>query len=292
MATDPADPDRRIRPAPDLLPAELAPLLAEPFAQAWAQAPQGDALRARLMQRAAGTRAAEAGMQTVRRRHAPRAMVAPGVQVQWLYRADTARKARPGEPRAARLFDIAPGATLPAAALGAAGASAHREWLVLQGRVQGAHGSHGSHGRIDLGPRDYHVLPAGAAAPDWCSEHGAQLFLRESDIAAQPGDAAHTVLDSAAGWPDFAPGIRRRVLWQRDGQAALLYLADPGAQVPMHTHGHDEECLMVQGELFLDDLLLQAGDYQLAPAGTGHRVTETDTGVVIYAHGDIDLQFV
>jgi ChrR Cupin-like domain len=286
MASDPADPDRRIRPAPDLLPAELAPLLAEPFAQAWAQAPQGDALRARLMQRAAGTREAEAGMQTVRRRHAPRDLVAPGVQAQWLYRADTARAPRPGEPRAARLFDIAPGATLPAVALGADSNGLHREWLVLQGRVQAAQGA------IDLGPRDYHVLPAGAAAPDWRSELGAQLFLRESDVAAQPGDAAHTVLDRVAGWPDYAPGIRRRVLWQRDGQAALLYLADPGAQVPVHTHGHDEECLMVQGELFLDDLLLQAGDYQLAPAGTGHRITETDTGVVIYAHGDLDLQFV
>ncbi|GAB3765704.1 hypothetical protein GCM10028796_23510 [Ramlibacter monticola] len=72
----------------------------------------------------------------------------------------------------------------------------------------------------------------------------------------------------------------------------MLYYARPGASVPMHTHGHDEECLMVQGELFLDDMLLQEGDYQLAPAGTGHRITETDTGVVIYAHGDLDLKFV
>ena len=59
-----------------------------------------------------------------------------------------------------------------------------------------------------------------------------------------------------------------------------------------HDHGHDEECLMLQGELFLDDVLLQEGDYQLAPAGTSHRITETDTGVVIYAHGDLDLRFV
>ena len=87
------------------------------------------------------------------------------------------------------------------------------------------------------------------------------------------------------------PGIRRRVLWTAGGEAALLYRADPGARVPGHAHGHDEECLMVQGELFLDDVLLQPGDYQLAPAGTGHRVTETDTGVIIYAHGDLDLQF-
>jgi hypothetical protein len=49
---------------------------------------------------------------------------------------------------------------------------------------------------------------------------------------------------------------------------------------------------MVEGELFLDDVLLQAGDYQLAPAGTGHHMTETDTGVVLYAHGDLDLRFV
>ena len=101
-----------------------------------------------------------------------------------------------------------------------------------------------------------------------------------------------TVRDAEAGWPDYAPGIRRRVLWQREGQAALLYHARPGAAVPHHTHGHDEECLMVRGELFLDDILLQEGDYQLAPAGTDHRITQTDTGVVIWAHGDCDLRFV
>ncbi len=288
MASDSPDPDRSIRPVPALLPAELEPLLEDPFSRAWAVTPSGDAGRQRLLQRLADTRAAETGMQTVRRRHAARDTVAPGVLAQWLYRADAGRAARPGEPLAARLFDLQPGAVLPASAVARADAAApvHREWLVLQGRV------HDAARALDLGPRDYHVLPAGAAGPDWRSEHGALLFLRESDIAAQPGDVAHTVLDSLAGWPDYAPGIRRRMLWQRDGQAALLYLADPGAQVPVHTHGHDEECLMVQGELVLDDLLLQAGDYQLAPACTVHRVTETDTGVVIYAHGDADLRFI
>jgi quercetin dioxygenase-like cupin family protein len=62
--------------------------------------------------------------------------------------------------------------------------------------------------------------------------------------------------------------------------------------VPLHGHGHDEECLMVQGELFLDDVLLQPGDYQLAPAGSMHRVTETDRGAILFAHGDLELQFV
>jgi quercetin dioxygenase-like cupin family protein len=130
------------------------------------------------------------------------------------------------------------------------------------------------------------VLPAGST-PQLASRDGAHVFVREAE-----GPVERTLVrDAEAGWPEFAPGIRRRVLWTDAGQAALLYRADPGAAVPGHGHGHDEECLMVQGELFLDDVLLQQGDYQLAPAGTGHRITETDTGVIIYAHGDLDLQF-
>lgn len=192
-----------------------------------------------------------------------------------------------GEPLRVRLLELAPGAQLPAMALGAAEAlqPRHREWLLLSGNAQ-------AEGRA-LSLRDYLVTPAGCATPTWqAGADGALLYLREAELPARPGEQPQAVLDAEAGWPDFAPGIQRRVLWQRDGQAALLYFAQPGAAVPLHSHGHDEECLMVQGELFLDDLLLQHGDWQLAPAGTGHHTTATDTGVVIYAHGDLDLQFV
>jgi quercetin dioxygenase-like cupin family protein len=178
------------------------------------------------------------------------------------------------------LIELEAGAALPAQPAD----GQHREWLVLAGTL-----------RLDgqaLALRDYHVRPAGQPLPALAAgEAGALVFLRESRLPARPGEAPATVRDGDAGWPGFAPGIRRRVLWHRDGQAAMLYHAEPGASVPSHRHGHDEECLMVQGELFLDDLLLQAGDYQLAPVGSGHRVTQTDTGVVIYAHGDLDLRF-
>jgi anti-sigma factor ChrR (cupin superfamily) len=158
------------------------------------------------------------------------------------------------------------------------------EWLVISGDIE--------HGDECLSARDYHVTMAALAQPAWFSRTGALLFLRESVQASTAAEIPFTVRDAEAGWPDFAPGIQRRVLWQHDGQAAMLYYAQAGAQVPLHTHGHDEECLMVQGELFLDDLLLQPGDYQLAPAGSGHRITQTDTGAVIYAHGDLDLQLI
>ena len=48
---------------------------------------------------------------------------------------------------------------------------------------------------------------------------------------------------------------------------------------------------MLRGEVFLDDCLLQEGDYQLAPGGTRHDLVSTDTGALIYAHGDMEMKF-
>jgi len=273
---DPSDPVDR----------ELAALLDEPFASAWAVAAPGatppagaGTVRARLRVRLAASRAAASVMVTARRARLETQALAPGVQTTLLYAADPGRPQRPGEPQRARLVELNPGSTWAGPP-----PDLHREWLVLRGTLR--------LGTQCLAPRDYHVDPAGSPGQPVATDDGALFFLRESAVPADAGDAPITVRDQDAGWPDYAPGIQRRVLWQRQGQAAMLYCAQPGAQVPHHTHGHNEECLMVQGELFLDDVLLQPGDYQLAPAGSGHQVTETDTGVVIYAHGDLDLQFV
>lgn len=272
-----------IIPAPDPVDRALSPLLDETFARAWADEPaaQGDpgqGVRRRLLDRLAASRAIEAPMVTAAWRRLPVSAPQVGVLQRVLYEADEHRPRRPGEPLRARLIELQPGSLWQPALDGR-----HHEWLVLRGAVQ--------LGALWLGPRDYHAVPAGADALPLQTPEGAWLFLRESDLPAAPGAQPQTVRDADAGWPEYAPGIRRRVLWQQGGQAALLYLAQPGASVPQHRHGHDEECLMLQGELFLDDRLLQPGDYQLAPAGTGHHTTVTDTGVVIYAHGDMDLQF-
>lgn len=274
----------RIHPAPHPVDPDIESLLGEPFASAWADS--GDAgaaatgpLRGRLLSRLSASRAASASMVTARPKRLAGLAVAPGVTAHVLYEAPGDRSLRPGEPLRARRVELLPGSQWDGP-----DATCHREWLVVRGAVR--------IGNERLALRDYHAVPAGSPSDSVTSEHGAVLFLRESGVAAVASDVTLTVRDADAGWPEYAPGIRRRVLWQRDGQAALLYHAQPGAAVPQHAHGHDEECLMVQGELFLDDVLLQEGDYQLAPAGTGHRVTETDTGVVLYAHGDLDLQFV
>jgi quercetin dioxygenase-like cupin family protein len=270
--------------APDLVERDFEPLLREPFAQAWADDAHGpqakaEGQRSRLLDRIAASRAQAVVMFTARRSRLPGVELAPGVQARTLYAAASDHGLRPGEPLRVRLIELAAGSRWT-------GPDPDRQcaWLVLQGSVE--------LGDERLQLRDFHLSPAGGAGPALRTQEGAVLLLREAATAEGASPAPLTVRDEDAGWPDYAPGIQRRVLWQHAGQAAMLYYAQPGARVPLHTHGHDEECLMVQGELFLDDVLLRPGDYQLAPAGTGHRITETDTGVVIFAHGDLDLKFV
>lgn len=276
-------PPLQVDPAPDPVDPELAPLLSEAFTSVLITGTRGAhareaGLRSKLLDRVSASRGKSRETFTVRRRRLACEELASGVRGGTLYRAPTGRALRPGEPVRTSLIEIEAGSEWPGPA-----ADHHREILVLQGAVRW--------GDETLGLRDYHVAPAGSAAPRVRAFENAVLFLRESRVPAACLDSPITVRDGQADWPDYAPGIKRRVLWKHDGQAAMLYYAQPGACVPLHAHGHDEECLMVQGELFLDDVLLQQGDYQLAPAGTNHQTTATDTGVIVYAHGDLDLKF-
>lgn len=259
--------------APDTdAPPEAAPALL------WAVG-SGPDVRRRLLQRVAASARAAQAFTTVRERDAVSEAFAPGVAVRSLYRAAASGPRRAGEAEWVRLIDLAPGAQ---AELPRAPRSRRREWLVLQGDVELA--------GLALGRLDYHAALADAAAPPdtlRAGADGARLYLRESDL---PLDAARTDRERPAAWRDFGPGLRRRVLWTDGVQAALLFDAAPGAGVPGHGHGHDEECLMLAGEVFLDDTLLCTGDWQLAPAGQAHHQgVQTDVGGLIYAHGDLHL---
>ena len=232
--------------------------------------------RHRLLERVARSAGAARSKHTCRHADTVPTPVAEGVIARALYRASALPRRR-GEPEAVTLLELAPGARWAGP-----GATHQRDWLVLRGSL--------TLGDTPLATHDYHVAPAGAAGGPWHSERGALLYQREAQTP--PGGApvpAQTQRTSEATWADYAPGIKRRLLWQHESQAAMLYHALPGAAVPHHSHEHDEECLMLAGDFFLDEVLLRQLDYQIAPAGSEHHTSNTDTGVLIYAHGDLDL---
>lgn len=240
-----------------------------------AAAKTGGALRGRLLARVADSAVRHRGMVTVRASGGRASELAPGVRVRWLYRAADAAARRPGEPAALAWVELAPGARLTA---GLGLADCGSEWLVVRGSctIDG----------LPLAALDHHRRAATAAEPLVTSEQGATIYLRNSGKEATP---AATARERDALWEDYAPGIRRRVLWQADGAVAYIALAACGAAVPSHGHHRDEESLMLVGDLFLGDILIREGDFQLAPAGLVHDTVQAGSDCMVYIRGDAEL---
>jgi len=311
--TRPAIPETPSLPSPSAkLPDEAAGLQAGwPADQALAlaltpihpPAAAGSRLSERLMARVARSAEANRPMQTLRREDRRWQARAPGVR---------SCRQHADEQACTSLVEVAPGAGWPGQGCGAwaalhgdpaaatAGDAAH-ELLVLAGELILDDGS-------ALGPQDYRFMPraAGAsacaatdtapAALAWRSgPEGARLLLRSSlpgrsEFAESPDGFVQRAAE--AGWAPLRRGVDIRPLQTAGGRISMLVRVAAGARVPAHGHDRGEECLMVQGELFLGDVLLREDEYQFAPAGTAHGELASDAGCVLFFCGAIDPDLV
>lgn len=257
--------------------AELEQALAEALAPIAPDEVRGTALRARLIGRARASRAAEESFINLRRDEGEWHPLVKGVRVKTLCEAAHSRSV---------LVELASGASLPIHRH-----HEHEECVVLRGEAR--------LGELQVRQGDYHVAPAGSRHGRVSSAGGALLYLRGTSIGSGvgvardlitawlPGAGASpvTVRADEGEWREMAPGVQTKSLW-RDGDAgSMLLRLQPGACVGAHAHQIDEECLMLDGEAFLGDTLLRAGDYQLAPAGTCHGELASDVGALLFVHG-------
>ena len=105
-----------------------------------------------------------------------------------------------------------------------------------------------------------------------------------SRIGRKPGlqDCSEPTLPSSdePEWEEVAPGIHCKILSvdaSRDYLSMLVRLA-PGTDYPSHTHAGVEELHLLEGELWIDDRKLFAGDYYRAEPGTTDRRVWSETG--------------
>jgi len=188
------------------------------------------------------------------------------------------------------LIEFAPGASLPP----------HRhswveEGIVLQGDLE--------MGDLKLGPLDYHISPVGSRHASIRSREGGLAFLRGTSLGKKPlvlrellggllpidGDPSLTVFTNTnQNWVELAAGVYKQDLWSDNYRSSHMYRLEPGAMIPAYAHLQDEECMILQGEVFLGDVLLRAGEYQFAPAGSQHGDITTDVGGTLFLRGPQD----
>lgn len=93
-----------------------------------------------------------------------------------------------------------------------------------------------------------------------------------------------TIRSNEGTWTEILPGVEKKILQQsEDGktQSSLLRMA-PGSMIPAHTHDHDEESIMLEGDAHLGELHLSAGDYHFACKGSRHELVTTDIGCLLF----------
>jgi hypothetical protein len=228
------------------------------------------ALRKRLFQRVARSAKASAPFVNVRKGDGQWREASPGVFSKLLYAAHGV---------VSRMVRLEPGARWALEQTGGAD-----ELLVLSGDLQ-IEG-------LQLGPHDYRLRGIDAAAAEAQSSSGALVFWRHSGT---PQTAFGTVRESITvhasttnGWEPLRPGVMLKPLFGVGDRVSMLARLDKGGTVPTHVHECAEECLMLQGDMFLGDILLLEGEYQWAPGGSNHEMLYSDVGCILFIHGAVD----
>lgn len=76
------------------------------------------------------------------------------------------------------------------------------------------------------------------------------------------------------------PGVTYKVLHvdaETNNITTILRL-EPGSSYPAHRHTGVEQCLVLEGTVRIGTIILHAGDFEFAQAGTEHANVETDDG--------------
>ena len=239
---------------------------------------QQNLLRNALMERIASSLAERANLLTVRLNNGVWQTLKHGIRYKELWG---------GLEGSSVLIEFAPGASLPP----------HRhnwleEGIVLQGDLE--------MGDLKLGPMDYHISPIGSRHASIRSRQGALAFLRGTSLGKKslvmrellggllPVDVDPSMsffTKNSEHWVQLAAGVFKHELWSDEHKSSRMYRLEPGALIPGHAHLLDEECMVLQGEIFLGDILLRAGEYQFAPAGTQHGDVSSDVGGILFVRG-------
>jgi len=92
----------------------------------------------------------------------------------------------------------------------------------------------------------------------------------------------HTVRADGGEWHELAPGIERKLLWERGTASSCMIRVAPGTSFRAHGHAIDEECVVLEGSLQIGDVLLRAGDFHVGVSGIDHPAVSSVDGCLCF----------
>lgn len=109
-------------------------------------------------------------------------------------------------------------------------------------------------------------------------------------VAAAPPSGMATVRAHEGTWRDFAPGVQIKVLHEDSSANTMSYLVrmEPGARVPVHSHTQEEHCLVLEGEVIIDEHVMRSGDWHTARPGSTHADFWSKTGCLLFIRSEMN----
>ena len=108
-------------------------------------------------------------------------------------------------------------------------------------------------------------------------------------IANEQPAATQTIRGDSVEWATAWPNVRVKLLRQDAGSnlQMVLFRIEPGGVVPGHVHSKEEECLVLEGEIFIGTHRVGAGDLHIALPGAEHDPITTKIGATVLVRSEI-----
>jgi quercetin dioxygenase-like cupin family protein len=112
-------------------------------------------------------------------------------------------------------------------------------------------------------------------------------------IAPEQPVKTHTVRAEAVEWQAVWPNVWVKMLRLEatDNLQMVLFKIKPGGVVPAHVHTKEEECLVLEGEIFIGTHRVGEGDLHIAQPGAAHGDITTRTGATVLVRSEIPPKY-
>ena len=96
-------------------------------------------------------------------------------------------------------------------------------------------------------------------------------------------DPLQVVRKLEGDWQFVCEGVQAKRLYADPSRdiVTMLIRMEPGSSYPPHRHGGAEQCLVLEGDLHVGDVVLHAGDFQAACTESVHDVSWTQDGCLL-----------
>jgi quercetin dioxygenase-like cupin family protein len=129
------------------------------------------------------------------------------------------------------------------------------------------------------------IAPAELPQADRDAMH--RRIMRRIEDEAPPGTFTRRSADMK--WVSAGPGVEVKILRMdrgRNDQTVLIRM-QPGAVVVGHRHSQEEECLVLEGEIFIGNHRLGEGDMHVAQAGAVHAPIHAPRGALLMIRSEM-----